>query len=337
MAKTLTYTGEALLQKQSFQNKKDEEVRLDNYLPSEDLIDAVNLAIQLGRPLLLMGEPGCGKTRLAEAVAYELHTNKMQEHLFRWDIKSTTKAKDGIYQYDALKRLYDVNIQSKKSDVENIKNDTEASEEERNIEKLIHYIEYGSLVNAFSEPQNGDKPNILLIDEIDKADIDFPNDLLLELDTKTFVIPELSNEPRKADSEVLIIITSNQEKELPPAFLRRCIFFFIEFPEEHLAKIVANHIHHVDTETTEKALELFANIRENLSESDKKPSTSELIDWFKMLEYYTEIKKEKRQKSAAEKRLIAQLDLIDKGKIPFRQLLLKTQSANQKIEENALD
>jgi len=172
--------------------------------------------MQLKRPLLIMGEPGCGKTRLAEAVAYELHGEDMEKHYFRWDIKSTTKAKDGIYQYDALGRLYDVNVEDKKA---------------KDIE--TNYITYGALAKAFSESQNANgAPNVLLIDEIDKADIDFPNDLLLELENKEYVVRELNDKKVQAKSEALIFVTSNQEKELPPAFLRRCLYHFIEFPDK---------------------------------------------------------------------------------------------------------
>jgi MoxR-like ATPase len=311
MAKILEYTGEGLLD-------KPKGVDLDIYLPSDDLIDAVNLALQLKRPLLLMGEPGCGKTRLAEAVAYEFHKAKMDNHYFRWDIKSTTKAKEGIYQYDALKRLHHANL--KNSD-------------NHNVEKISDYITYGALANAFTKAQNGDFPNILLIDEVDKANIDFPNDLLLELENKAFEIPEL-NKKIKAESEILIIITSNQEKELPPAFLRRCIYYFIEFPsEDTLKKIVSKHIQSVDDEKVDKAFELFFELREELTEAEKKPSTSELIDWFKMIDFYNDLKTGDKALSKVEKRLVAQLDYLDNGKIPFKQLLVKTRAAQQKISD----
>lgn len=321
MAEILTFNGNALANPTG----KERDLGLDYYWASDELVEAVNLALalQYKRPLLLMGEPGCGKTRLAEVVAYELHGEKMNDHYFRWDIKSTTKAKDGIYQYDALKRLYHANLGDA------------ANKQTENIEE---YIEYGKLANAFTQPQNGNKPNILLIDEIDKADIDFPNDLLLELENKTFFIKELGEKGEiKAQSDVLVIITSNQEKELPPAFLRRCIFHFINFPEEQLANIVEHHIESVEEEVVEKALELFAEIRENLSDIDKKPSTSELIDWFKMIDYYTQVKTDQpnaENRTATQNRLIEQLDLIDTGKIPFKQVLLKTIEANQKIEND---
>lgn len=321
MAKILThYTGSALQKTEKFTNSKGEEVTLEVYLPSDELKDAVNLAMQLKRPLLIMGEPGCGKTRLAEAVAYELHKEKMDEHFFRWNIKSTTKAKEGIYQYDALKRLYDANLKTR-----------------TDITKIKNYISYGKLADAFTKPQNGELPNILLIDEIDKADIDFPNDLLIELDEKVFEIPELGEKGQiKATSAVLIFITSNREKELPPAFLRRCLFHYIDFPTpEKLQTIVQKHSNSLDEATIKKALEVFEKIRGNLGETDKKPDTSELIDWFKMLDYYKKLMIEKpniTDRTENEQRLIAQLDLLDKDKIPFAAVLLKSKEALNKIQ-----
>ncbi len=306
------YTGEALIER-----KKIGNTYIDAYLPSDDLIDAVNLAMQLGRPLLIMGEPGCGKTRLAEAVAYELHGDKMNNHYFRWDIKSTTKAKDGIYQYDALGRLYDVNIGDKKA---------------KDIE--THYINYGELAKAFSELQNiNGAPNILLIDEIDKADIDFPNDLLLELENKEYVVRELNDKKVHAKSEVLIFVTSNQEKELPPAFLRRCLYHFIEFPnKEKLKLIVSKHIKNMGDQDVQTALKTFEEIRSELDETDKKPSTSELIDWFQMLDFYTK-KKDVENLTDTEKRLIAQLDNVHNPKNPpFPQILFKTLAAKRKTQ-----
>jgi MoxR-like ATPase len=312
-------TGKALLEAQTFE-VDGQKVSLDAYLPDDDLVDAVNLALQLKRPLLIMGEPGCGKTRLAEAIAYELHNEKMPMHFFHWYIKSTTKAKEGLYQYDALGRLYDANTNEAKA---------------RGIE---NYISYGTLGKALLESQNEGKPNVLLIDEIDKADIDFPNDLLLELDQKVFYVPELAPEGKdkhEAKSEVLVIITSNQEKELPAAFLRRCLYHYIEFPKkEKLTEIVEKYVS-LDKEIISKALDIFTNLREDiLSESDKKPSTSELIDWVKMIDRYTKLKAEKNEekRNDVEKRLIAELDKLDEDKIPFYQILFKTKEALNKRE-----
>ncbi|MGB0525038.1 MAG: AAA family ATPase [Flammeovirgaceae bacterium] len=322
MAKILSYTGSALQKKQHFYSEKYQTNRkIDAYIPALELIDAVNLAIQLNRPLLLMGAPGCGKTRLAEAVAYELHGDKMDDYFFKWYVKSGTKAKDGIYQYDALRRLYDVNmkLEADKAKISDIKN----------------YITKGELAKAFITPQRKPNvPNILLIDEIDKADIDFPNDLLLELEEKKFVIPELGAEQfHLAKSNVLIFITSNQEKELPPAFLRRCLFHYIEFPSpDKLTQIVSNHFEKSaeSEQLIKKAIELFHDLRDQLDASTKKPATSELIDWFKLINFYRKLKAEKpaeKDRTAEEHRLIQQVDLLEKGKIPFKQVLLKTLDA----------
>lgn len=310
-------TGTALSNPQTFE-VEGKKVSLDAYIPDENLINAVNLALQLKRPLLLMGEPGCGKTRLAEAIAYELHGKDMNNFFFKWHIKSTTKAKEGLYQYDALRRLYDVNAQ-----------DTNA----KNIE---NYISYGALGNALLEPQNEGKPNVLLIDEIDKADIDFPNDLLLELAEKTFYVPELASigkDKHEAKSEVLVFITSNQEKSLPDAFLRRCLFYYIEFPEtETLRKIVEKHVS-LEAETITKAIKIFESIRGDiLGDSDRKPSTSELIDWFKMIDRYTELKNKGGKISPENQRLIAELDKLNHGNIPFYQILFKTKEAKSKAD-----
>lgn len=306
-------TGKALA-------KPQRELGLEAYIPDNDLVDAVNLALQLKRPLLLMGEPGCGKTRLAETIAYELHGEKMNDHFFKWYIKSTTKAKEGLYQYDALGRLYDVNA-----------NEAKAKE-------IENYISHGALGKALLVPENEKLPNVLLIDEIDKADIDFPNDLLLELDQKVFYVPELApkgKDKHEAKSEVLVIITSNREKELPAAFLRRCLYHYIEFPDKNkLTEIVKKYVS-LDEAIIYKALDIFIKLREDtLSESDKKPSTSELIDWFKMIDRCTQLKAEKKEEERNEvkNRLIAELDKIDKGKIPFYQILFKTKEALNKRE-----
>jgi len=339
MAETLNYSGEGLMKRPDpFEIKEGEKIQLEAYIPSDDLVEAVNLSINLKRPLLLMGEPGCGKTRLAEAVAYELHGDEMYKHYFRWDIKSITKAKDGIYQYDALKRLYHANLKSnnEKKNVEIEKNNIDS--EKKNVEILDNYIIYGKLYKAFTAEQNGSKPNILLIDEIDKADIDFPNDLLVELENRSFSIPELGEAgDLRATSDVLIFITSNQEKELPPAFLRRCLYQFVEFPDkEKLNLILEQYIGKLDKETIEKALKAFNDIRDGLSDLDKKPSTSELIDWFKMMAFYFEKMNQKKDLiSKVEQNLIHQLDeFIKNNKYPYLSILLKTKESRQKIESN---
>ena len=318
MAETLTYTGE-------FLEKANFSLGLDAYKPSPGLKEAVNLAILLDRPLLLMGEPGCGKTRLAESVAAELHREKMDAHYFRWDVKSTSKSKEGIYQYDALRRLYDANANSPEArDVNN-------------------YIQLGKFAQALLMPQNGDKPNVLLIDEIDKADIDFPNDLLLEIEKQEFHIPEL-NKSFKKKSCVLIFITSNRERELPPAFLRRCLYYFIDFPDyESLVEIVRTKFgkNKGDILMT-KAVQLFIDVRKRLewlfAENEKKPSTSELLDWFKAIDIYRS-KGETNGLNEKEKAVIESIIRYEEGKledmqIPLPQILLKTPESNRVFEKN---
>jgi MoxR-like ATPase len=226
-----------------------------DYVTSEPLRNAVNLSIALGRPLLIRGEPGTGKTQLAHSIAKDL-----EKKLVTWHIKSTTKAQDGLYVYDTVQRLNDSRFGDK--DVSNIKN----------------YIKPGKLGQAFQ----ANEQVVLLIDEIDKADIEFPNDLLNELDEMSFFIPE-TGETVSAIHRPITIITSNAEKELPDAFLRRCVFHFIEFPTpELMEQIVKVHYPNVKTNLMQEAMKTFYSLRA-VEEFRKKPSTSELIDWIKAL------------------------------------------------------
>jgi MoxR-like ATPase len=227
----------------------------NRYLTNEALEAAVNCALVLERPLLVKGEPGTGKTLLAEAIAEGLGLE-----LIPWNVKSTTRAQDGLYVYDTVQRLYDSRFGD--GDVRDIK----------------RYIKLGPLGRAFSSQ----KRVVLLIDEVDKADLEFPNDLLHELDRMRFRIIE-TNEEIVAQQRPVVIITSNNEKELPDAFLRRCVFHFIDFPEpEFMRQIVG--VHHPDLERSlaEQVLKIFYEIRAN-TKLRKRPSTSELIDWIAVL------------------------------------------------------
>lgn len=227
----------------------------DNYVATQDLMLAVNAAIQLQRPLLIKGEPGTGKTMLAEEVAAALGMPLLQ-----WHIKSTTKAQQGLYEYDAVSRLRDSQL---------------GDERTRDIR---NYIVKGVLWQAFT----ADQPVVLLIDEIDKADIEFPNDLLRELDRMEFYCYE-TREMIRAKHRPLVFITSNNEKELPDAFLRRCFFHYIKFPDaDTMRQIVDVHFPDLKGELLTTALQTFYEVR-NLPGLKKKPSTSELIDWLKLL------------------------------------------------------
>ena len=227
----------------------------ETYVATDDLMVAVNAAINLERPLLVKGEPGTGKTVLAHEIAAAL-----EAPLIQWHIKSTTKAQHGLYEYDAVKRLRDSQLGDDR--VHDIKN----------------YIERGKLWEAFTN----DKRPVLLIDEIDKADIEFPNDLLLELDRMEFFVYE-TQETVVANVRPIVVITSNNEKELPDAFLRRCFFHYIQFPdEETMKRIVDVHFPSIQTTLVREALKLFYDIRD-VPGMKKRPSTSELLDWIKLL------------------------------------------------------
>ena len=248
-----------------------------NYIATEELKNAVNISIALQKPLLIKGEPGTGKTMLAASLA-----ESMGKELIIWSIKSTTTAQSGLYTYDTVQRLYDSQFG------------------EGNVADIKSYIKLGNLGLAL----NADEQRVLLIDEIDKADIEFPNDLLWELDRMEFFIPE-TRETITARTRPIVIITSNAEKELPDAFLRRCIFHYIEFPEpEQMDGIVKAHYPDIDQVLLKRAMDRFYDLRK-VEDIQKKPSTSELLDWLTALS-------------------LSGISLEDSGKdLPFIGVLLK--------------
>lgn len=245
----------------------------ENYIASNDLQLAVNAAIALEKPLLIKGEPGTGKTMLAEELASALGTD-----LIQWHIKSTTRAQQGLYEYDAVTRLRDSQLGTE------------------GVKDIGNYIVKGKLWQAFT----AQKRPVLLIDEIDKADIEFPNDLLLELDKMEFYVYE-TQQKVVAKQRPIVIITSNNEKELPDAFLRRCFFHYIKFPDKsEMQSIVDVHFNNLKQTLLDEALAVFFNLRQ-VSGIKKKPSTSELIDWLKLLvaeDISTEILQDTNRKKA---------------------------------------
>ncbi|NER24493.1 MAG: MoxR family ATPase [Symploca sp. SIO1C2] len=284
------------------------------YIAPQSLVDAVNTALYLRRPLLLEGDPGCGKTRLAYAVAYELGYP-----LHPCYIRSTSRAQDLLYDYDALGRLYDIQ-EGKVGD-----NPTKAPSRQ-------DYVTLGELGNAIAQSQD-DIPSVVLIDEIDKADIDFPNDLLLELDRLQFQVKEVSEmrydalqgKTRKArrDFLPLIIITSNREKELPKPFLRRCLFYYIEFPDQNtLEQILQSHFQPKLTPLFEVAVQKFWELRE-LRSWRKIPGTSEFLDWVAILE----------REQQGKKLTAAELASTDPVNLPYLETLVKTQSDREALNK----
>jgi MoxR-like ATPase len=231
-------------------------VGTSDYIAAPDLMQTVNVAVQLGRPLLIKGEPGTGKTMLAQSIARGLDLP-----LLVWNVKSTTKAQDGLYVYDTVQRLYDGQFG------------------DRDVSDIAQYIKFGKLGEAFRSEERV----VLLIDEIDKADLEFPNDLLWELDQMEFHIPE-TRQTIKAKHRPIVLITSNAEKELPDAFLRRCVFHYIEFPDKDMMeRIVRVHVPGLDQRLLDLATQAFYWLRD-VPGLQKKPSTSELIDWVQALE-----------------------------------------------------
>lgn len=228
---------------------------VDDYIINDDIKLTANIAISMRKPLLVKGEPGTGKTALAEAVARALDMP-----LITWSIKSTTKAQDGLYTYDVVRRLYDSELGNE------------------GVEDIKRYIRMGKIGEAFTSEEQC----VLLIDEIDKADLEFPNDLLWELDRMEFYIPE-TDETISAKNPPIVIITSNAEKELPDAFLRRCAFHYIEFPDTHMMRqIVLAHYPDLEDELMEQVLDAFFYVRDYF-DLKKKPGTSELLDWINAL------------------------------------------------------
>lgn len=241
---------------------------MSEYVASPELLEAVEIASALEKPLLIKGEPGTGKTELARAIA-----EKRNCPLLIWNIKSTTKAQDGLYVYDVVQRLYDSQFGGK------------------NVDNIDQYIHLGQIGQAFQQEERV----VLLIDEIDKADLEFPNDLLWELDQMEFTIPQTGQRIR-AKKRPIIVITSNAEKELPDAFLRRCIFHYIEFPgRELMGRILLAHYPQLQENLLKQTLEAFYWVR-NLPALRKKPGTSELIDWVRALTW-SGIPAEKLEKS----------------------------------------
>ena len=288
LAGVLAKSGKQFYKGKPISPEECQQDGLAPYLPSPELINAVNLSIFLEkRPLLLKGEPGCGKTRLAQAVAHELGLPYEP-----WYIKSTSRARDGLYTYDAVRRLHDAQLVRM------------GEESKSKVDNLNNYIALGPLGRAFENPQR----TVVLIDEIDKADIDFPNDLLRELDEQKFTIEETGKEV-KANYPPIVFVTSNDEKDLPDAFLRRCLFYYIEFPYSQLTEIVQAHFPESSPDVVKAAVNRFTQLRQKMEngKSGKKVSTSELLDWFAVLHQFPKDE------------VLKQLE----GKLPFPEVLLK--------------
>lgn len=318
MTNNLEYSGKPEYQPQSTSDRRSRP-----YLPPPNLVKAVNLAITLERPLLLQGDPGCGKTLLARAIAYEFGQRYLKKKdewpYFRWNITSRTQAQQGRYIYDSVGKLRDAQMIGSES----LKNFMDENQKNRLLERLNNpesYITLGELGKTYRERNY--RP-ILLLDEIDKADIDFPNDLLAELEDPRFTIIETQAEVISIHKPI-VIITSNNERELPEAFLRRCLFYYLEFPEkERLKEIIQLHFSEERlAKLREKAVETFLDVRtKGLGRSgSKKASTSELIDWLTYLTQlpldFAEMEIDKLAEDPA------QLGILLKSKVDIDRLLL---------------
>ncbi|MDB9406714.1 MoxR family ATPase [Microcystis aeruginosa CS-1036] len=314
MAKlSLTYRGE--IQPKSDLYYEPIQQKIYPYDAGDELIEVVNLAIELGMPLLLEGEPGCGKSRLAHALVHEFNNGQQSGSIkyYEWIVQSTSKAEDSLYQYDYIGRLQAAQI----SGILSQKEIEESSSEQKNPATSKDWVDLQPLGKAFKESQDKQEQSVVLIDEIDKADRDFPNDLLLAIESRRFFIKETGELIQANDQAFpLIIITSNQEKNLPNAFLRRCIYHYIELPnQERLRKILTERFTDAEQEVIIKAVDRFQEVRtsqdETKSEGEKKVSTSELIAWFKsLLKYKPE-------------EIIAKLN---EDKLPHASVLLKSRT-----------
>ena len=310
---SLTYTGK--IQPKSGLYYEPIQQKIYPYDAGDELIEVVNLAIELGMPLLLEGEPGCGKSRLAHALVHEFNNGQQSGSIkyYEWIVQSTSKAEDSLYQYDYIGRLQAAQI----SGILSQKEIEESSSEQKNPATSKDWVDLQPLGKAFKQSKDKQEQSVVLIDEIDKADRDFPNDLLLAIESRRFFIKETGDLIQANDQAFpLIIITSNQEKNLPNAFLRRCIYHYIELPnQERLRKILTERFTDAEQEVIIKAVDRFQEVRtsqdETKSEGEKKVSTSELIAWFKsLLKYKPE-------------EIIAKLN---EDKLPHASVLLKSRT-----------